>query len=73
MKKLIIAEKPSLMRTIVHALALRGERFSSREDGEYEESENYVATSQFGHLLELKMPEEYPGRQNLSSWALELI
>ena len=71
MKKLIIAEKPSLMRTINHALSTRGERFAAKEEGEYFESENYVSTAQFGHLLELKMPEEYPGREALGSWKVE--
>lgn len=71
MKKLIIAEKPSLMRTITHALSTQGEHFEMREDGEYAESEHYFATAQFGHLLELKYPEEYPGREDLGRWKLE--
>lgn len=70
-KRLIIAEKPSLMRTIMHALSTDGERFEMREDGEYAESEHYFATAQFGHLLELKYPEEYPGRESLGRWKLE--
>lgn len=71
MKKLIIAEKPSLMRTINAALATKGEHFSPKEDKEYYESEHFVSTSQFGHLLELKMPEEYPGREHLGTWSVE--
>ena len=70
-KSLIIAEKPSLMRTIMHALGTRGEHFAGRDNGEYNESEHYMATAQFGHLLELKMPEKYPGRENLGSWRVE--
>lgn len=70
-KKLIIAEKPSLMRTIIHALETRGEHFTYKDSNEYAESEHYFATAQFGHLLELKMPEEYPGREDLGSWKLE--
>ena len=69
-KSLVIAEKPSLMRTIVHALETKGERFTASSDKEFVESQNYVATSQFGHLLELKMPEEYAGRENLGAWDL---
>lgn len=69
-KKLIIAEKPSLMRTIMHALESEGEHFSARDDKEYFESEHYIATAQFGHLLELKMPHEYPGCEHLESWNL---
>ena len=71
-KKLIIAEKPSLMRTIIHALESMGERFSESEDKEYYESPSYVATAQFGHLLELKMSEEYEGREGLS-WNLAYL
>ena len=70
-KILIIAEKPSLMRTIMHALSTKGERFAGRDNNEYNESEHYIATAQFGHLLELKMPEQYPGRENLGSWKVE--
>ena len=69
-KKLIVAEKPSLMRTILHALETTGERFSASEDKEFYESPSYVATAQFGHLLELKMPEDYPGRASLGGWSL---
>ena len=71
MKKLIIAEKPSLMRSIMHALSTQGEHFAAREDKEYYESERYIATSAFGHLLELKMPEEYQGREDLGAWKIE--
>ena len=70
-KSLIIAEKPSLMRTIMHALGTTGEKFSSCDSNEYFESQHYYATAQFGHLLELKMPEEYPGRENLGGWKVE--
>lgn len=55
----------------MHALSTQGEHFSGKEDNEYFESERYIATAQFGHLLELKMPEEYPGREQLSTWSLE--
>lgn len=71
MKNLVVAEKPSLMRTIIHALETQGERFASEDGGEYFVSEHYIATAQFGHLMELKMPEEYPGRENLGSWKVE--
>lgn len=56
--KVIIAEKPSIARAIQSALATEGEHFTSVE-GEYSKSEHYYVTSQFGHLLELLMPEEY--------------
>lgn len=57
--KLIIAEKPSLARSICAALVKAGESFRSCDGGEYQESRNYYVTAQFGHLLELLMPEEY--------------
>ena len=57
--KLIIAEKPSMARSIVAALEYNNEKF--RNKGEYFESNEHYVTSQFGHLLELYMPEEYVG------------
>ena len=58
--RLVIAEKPSLARAICTALSREGEHFRSCEENEYYESENYYVVAQFGHLLELLMPEEYP-------------
>ena len=58
--RLVIAEKPSLARAICTALSRKGEHFRSCEENEYYESENYYVVAQFGHLLELLMPEEYP-------------
>ena len=57
--KLIIAEKPSMARSIVAALESNHEKFANK--GEYYESDEHYVTSQFGHLLELYMPEEYKG------------
>lgn len=54
----------------MHALETQGERFSPRDDKEYYESAGYIATAQFGHLLELKYPEEYPGREG-TGWDLK--
>ena len=59
MKKLVIAEKPSLARSICTALATAGEKFTACENNEYYSSENYYVVAQFGHLLSLLMPEEY--------------
>lgn len=47
-KILIIAEKPSLAKTIIKAVGGRG-TFK-----DFYENDNYIITSQFGHLLELK-------------------
>ena len=46
MKKLIIAEKPSVAKNIADATA------SSRRNG-YFEGQNYIITWAFGHLLQL--------------------
>lgn len=58
--KLVIAEKPSLARAICDALKTQGETFTTCEGNEYYKSQNYYVVAQFGHLLELIMPEEYP-------------
>ena len=50
MKKLIIAEKPSVAKNIADATA------SSRKNG-YFEGEYYVITWAFGHLYSFMMPE----------------
>lgn len=52
-KILIIAEKPSLAKTIIKAVG------GSGTFKDYYEDENYIITSQFGHLLELKSIGEY--------------
>ncbi|MBQ3409584.1 MAG: topoisomerase C-terminal repeat-containing protein [Clostridia bacterium] len=52
-KILIIAEKPSLAKTIIKAVGGNG-TFK-----DFYENENYIITSQFGHLLELKSIGEY--------------
>jgi DNA topoisomerase-3 len=52
-KALIIAEKPSVAGDIARALG----GFKKLED--YYESENYVLSSAVGHLLQLRVPEQY--------------
>lgn len=68
MKKLIIAEKPSLARTIVEALKKEKEVFK-KEDGFFE-SDNYIVTSAFGHLYSLADIEDYTG-SNDKKWYLK--
>ena len=63
--KLIIAEKPSLGRSIMSSL---GEKFSKHE--EYFSSENYYVVPLHGHILELKEYEEYPQNEGKSMWAV---
>lgn len=58
-KRLIIAEKTSLGKTI--AKALNCKKFNGEKSNGYYENENYIITWCFGHLLELKNIEEYEG------------
>jgi len=58
MKRLIIAEKPSLAKTIQQAIG--SSRFKS-EDGYYE-SPDYIITWAFGHLFSLLDIEDYQNR-----------
>ena len=61
--KLIIAEKPSLGRSIMGAL---GEKFEKQD--EYYSSENYYVVPLHGHILELKDFEEYPENEGKGMW-----
>lgn len=60
MSNLIICEKPSVAGNVCDALKNR-EKFN-RKDG-YFESENYIITWLFGHLLELKEVNDYEGEK----------
>lgn len=66
MKKLIIAEKPSLARMI--KAALPGEKWFNEK--EYSEGTNYVITSCYGHLLTLYDFDDYFNREK-SLWTIE--
>lgn len=59
MKKLIIAEKPTLARNIAGALGVR-----ESKNG-YIENENYIVTWAFGHILELYSIYDYLNNQEL--------
>ena len=63
---LIIAEKPMLAKCI--AAAIPGA--STRLDGAIQKGD-YIITWSFGHLLTLKMPEEYDAE--LKKWTLETL
>ncbi|MGH4118680.1 DNA topoisomerase [Clostridium sp.] len=63
MKKVIIAEKPSVGKNIAEALNVK-----VRKDG-YLEGEDYIITWAFGHLLQLFDAKDYD--INMKSWRLE--
>jgi len=63
LKKLIIAEKPSVARNIADALGIKG-----RKNG-YMEGEEYIITWVFGHLLQLYDVKDYD--ESRRSWRME--
>ena len=63
MKKVIIAEKPSVAKNIADAFNIR-----TRQDG-YFEGEQYLITWAFGHLLQLYDAKDYD--ENMKKWELE--
>ncbi|TGA96182.1 DNA topoisomerase III [Sporolactobacillus shoreae] len=62
-KSLVLAEKPSVAREIARVLGCRNVSKS------YIEGNHYVVTWALGHLIELKMPEDYDGRYK--TWRME--
>lgn len=63
MKKVIVAEKPSVAKNIADALGIK-----TRKDG-YFEGEDYLITWAFGHLLQLYDAKDYD--ENMKGWRLE--
>lgn len=63
MKKVIIAEKPSVAKNIADALNVK-----MRRDG-YFEGEEYIITWAFGHLLQLYDAKDYD--ENMRSWRMD--
>ena len=59
MKRLVIAEKPSVAQSIAKVLDC-----TSRQDG-YLESDNYLVSWCVGHLVELAEPENYDGKYEI--------
>lgn len=63
MKKVIIAEKPSVAKNIADAFKIK-----TRRDGYYE-GENYLVTWAFGHLLQLYDAKDYD--ENMKGWRMD--
>ena len=63
MKKLVLAEKPSVGRDIARVLKC------TKQGNGYQEGKDYVVTWALGHLITLADPEEYDERYK--SWNLE--
>ena len=63
MKKVIIAEKPSVAKNIADALKIK-----MRKDG-YFEGENYLITWAFGHLLQLFDAKDYD--ESMKGWRMD--
>lgn len=68
MKSLIIAEKPSLAREILNMLQT-SEKEVFKSKGDYWESDNYILSSFFGHLLQRSMPQAYDDKYK--SWNMD--
>jgi len=66
MKKLIIAEKPSLCRTLVSAIPEHAEK---REG--YYETDSYYISYAYGHLFELVDLEDYFPKTENQKWTLD--
>lgn len=63
MKSLVLAEKPSVARDLARVLGC------TEKKKHYIEGPQYIVTWALGHLIELKMPEDYD--QKYKTWKLE--
>lgn len=63
MKSLVMAEKPSVARDLARVLGCTNKK------KHYIEGPNYIVTWALGHLIELKMPEDYD--QKYKTWKME--
>ena len=63
MKKLVLAEKPSVARDIARVLSC------NKKGNGYLEGNNYIVTWALGHLVTLADPEEY--NKSYKAWNLE--
>lgn len=67
--KLIIAEKPSLARTVAKVIGIIKD--SSKSAGYIECKDNYVVTWVFGHIIELCEPDDYGAQHKV--WDINLL
>ena len=67
--KLIIAEKPSLARTVARVIGIIKD--NSKTSGHIECKDGYVVTWVFGHIIKLYEPDEYDNR--FKSWDVGLL
>ena len=63
MKKVIIAEKPSVAKNIADAFSIK-----TRKDG-YFEGDNYIVTWAYGHLLQLFDAKDYD--ETMKAWQMD--
>ncbi|MCJ7840441.1 DNA topoisomerase 3 [Lederbergia sp. NSJ-179] len=63
MKSLVLAEKPSVARDLARVLGC------TQKHKTYMEGPKYIVTWALGHLIELKMPEDYD--QKYKTWKME--
>lgn len=65
MKRLVLAEKPSVARDLAQILG------ATKKNKNYYEGPNYVVTWALGHLLTLKMPEDL--KKEWQTWQMETL
>lgn len=65
MKRLVLAEKPSVARDLSKILG------ADQKHKNYYEGKNYVVTWALGHLLTLKMPEDL--KNEWQTWQMETL
>lgn len=63
MKSIVLAEKPSVARDLARVLGC------SQKNKHYLEGPKYIVTWALGHLVELKMPEDYDAKYK--TWRME--
>ncbi|KSU84263.1 DNA topoisomerase-3 [Fictibacillus enclensis] len=63
MKSIVLAEKPSVARDLARVLGC------SKQSKQYIEGPKYIVTWALGHLVELKMPEDY--NKEYKTWRME--